>query len=64
MAEIWKPQPIEVYREWMRKILAEAEVTAWENVFLRDIDMRLQTGQQLTQAQAEKLEQIYADKTK
>lgn len=61
----WEPQPIEVYRSWVDAILSEAldELNEWETNFVNDMDERLSLMRQLTQAQAEKLETIYAEHT-
>lgn len=39
------------------------DLNDWEGRFILDINIKLMSGFQLTQAQEEKLEQIYADKT-
>lgn len=66
MAKIWEPQPIEVYKDWVESILSEAsdELSDWESSFVENIGKRLDYGNNLTQLQAEKLESIYANKTK
>lgn len=66
MARIWEPQPIQVYQKWIEDILTEASdnLNDWETTFVASIQMRLDTGRNLTQNQAEKLETIYAEKTK
>lgn len=65
MAEIWKPQPIEVYKSWVNDIIEEAEdeLSDWESSFIDNISNRLSAGYNLTEAQATKLESIYAEKT-
>lgn len=65
MAEIWKPQPIEVYRSWIDAILSEASdrLNDWETKFIESVDERTTLMMQLSQGQAEKLEQIYAKYT-
>lgn len=65
MAEMWKPQPIEVYLHWINTILTEAsdKLNDWETTFIASIQMKLDGRRNLTQAQAEKLETIYAEKT-
>lgn len=65
MAEIWKPQPIEVYKQWYDAIEQEASdrLTDWESRFVSDIGNRLAYGNLPTQNQAEKLEQIYVKYT-
>jgi hypothetical protein len=66
MPEIWKPQSIDVYKDWLVSILIEAtdKLNDWELSFITNIDMRLGNGIQLTETQAEKLEQIYVKYTK
>lgn len=66
MAEIWKPQPIEVYKDWVKSITEEAsdKLTGWETEFIENIEARLSNNWNLTENQANKLEQIYASKTK
>jgi thiaminase len=65
MAAIWKPQDAKVYQDWIDTILdeAEGELNDWERNFIEDIQISLNRKGKLTQAQAEKLEQIYASKT-
>lgn len=65
MAEIWKPQPIEVYQQWVRDILHESSnlLNDWETNFIDSIDNQLTGGRNLTENQATKLENIYTDKT-
>jgi hypothetical protein len=66
MAVIWKPQDIEVYRTWIRALYDEAsdELNDWENTFVDNVATQLLNNRNLTEAQAEKLEQIYAKYTK
>lgn len=66
MSRMWTPQPIEVYKQWVQTILDEAsdQLTDWESKFIESIEGRLANGWNLTQGQANSLEQIYADKTK
>ncbi len=66
MAEIWKPQTIDVYKSWADAINDEASdlLSQWESSFMANITMRLEQGVVLTQPQAEKLEQLYAHYTK
>ena len=65
MSEMWKPQPIEVYRSWVDAITSEAseELNDWEINFVNDMDEKLSGLRQLTQSQAEKLESIYVEYT-
>ena len=66
MSLIWKPQLIEVYQEWIDAIVNEAsdELNDWENTFIDVMQDRLDSGWNLTENQANKLEQIYAKYTK
>lgn len=66
MSEIWKPLTIETYKSWCQAILEEASdnLNSWENIFIYDIEVRLASNRNLTQGQAEKLESIYAEKTR
>jgi len=61
---IWKPQPREVYQEWIDTIITEAsdDLNDWESKFIESIQRHLYYGD-LTEAQAEKLESIYVEKT-
>lgn len=65
MARIWEPQPIKVYEEWIKDIVDEAsdKLNDWESSFIESLAARLFRGQNLTQNQAEKLEQIYTKHT-
>lgn len=66
MSKIWQPQDRDVINHWINTIVDEAsdDLSAWELKFISDMQIRLQNGWSWTQAQEEKLEQIYADKTK
>lgn len=66
MAEKYKPTSPEVLKYWVGMILNEAndELSNWESSFVNDIANRLTRGNTLTQSQEEKLEEIYAEKTK
>lgn len=66
MAEMWKPQSIDVYRDWLTALAEEASdnLSDWETTFLDSIGLRLLDGKDLTQRQAEILERIYTEKTK
>lgn len=66
MAEIWKPQSIKVYAEWIAAIESEAsdKLNDWETGFIASLTMRLDNGMTLSEAQAEKLESIYTKHTK
>lgn len=65
MAEIWKPQPIEVYQSWISTIRDEASdgLNLWETNFIDSIEGRLAFGGSLSEKQATILERIYTEKT-
>jgi len=66
MADIFRPQPIEVYTMWLAAIYNEAteRLSNWETNFCSSIDDQLhKQGRNLTEAQANKLEQIYTKYT-
>lgn len=67
MAEMWKPQPTEVYKSWVDAIISEAsdELSTWESEFVNSIDGQLMHNERnLSEKQANILERIYAEKTK
>jgi thiaminase len=66
MAKVWKAQDIEVYRTWIRALYDEAsdDLSDWENTFVDNVATQLLNNRNLTEGQAEKLEQIYAKHTK
>lgn len=66
MSRIWQPQSIDIYKAWVDAIINEAsdELNDWETNFVNDMQERLDSGRNLTEGQANKLEQIYANKTK
>lgn len=66
MAKIWEPQPTVVLLNWINTILEEAsdELNDWETKFIEDMHVRVLNGWKLTQTQEQKLESIYADKTR
>lgn len=66
MAEIWKPQTIEIYKSWIDAIENEASdnLNDWEQKFVGSLQTRLLKGNNLTQLQAEKLEEMYVKHTK
>lgn len=61
----WKPQPINVYIDWIIDISDESgdKLNGWELNFVNSIMHRLDTGNNLTESQAEKLEKIYGKYT-
>ena len=66
MSEMWRPQENETLRTWILTILDEAsdELNDWETNFISNVYNRVFSNQPLTQNQEERLEQIYAHKTK
>jgi hypothetical protein len=66
MAKVWEPKDPDTLRKWLEAILMEAsdKLNEWELNFLNNIETVLDHRQRLSQAQEEKLETIYADKTK
>jgi hypothetical protein len=66
MAKIWQPQPKEVLQHWYDSIMDEAsdDLNDWEINFLESVNKYLTKGWNLSQTMEEKLESIYADKTK
>jgi hypothetical protein len=65
MAEMWKPKSPEILKQWITDVVEEASdrLTVWEMKFISDMEVRVNNGQQLTEQQEKKLEEIYADKT-
>lgn len=65
MSEIWKSQPPKVHRHWLDTILmgAQDKLSDWETNFIESIEKQLDKRMLLSQAQEEKLESIYAEKT-
>jgi hypothetical protein len=66
MGEVWHPKDSKILREWLDTIILEAsdDLSDWESKFVSNMEERLTLGFKLTQVQEEKLEQIYAAKTK
>jgi hypothetical protein len=54
----------EVYQEWVDRILVEAKLTQWEQDFIDSINRQLGLEVTLSPRQADKLESIYAEKTR
>lgn len=64
-APVKKRQPIEVLRYWIERCLEdETKLTNWELAFLYGMDTKLTEWGRISEAQEEKLEQVYAEKTK
>lgn len=65
MPPIWKPQPFDVLQNWIDTIIEEASdsLNDWETKFVEDMRVKVLNKWSLTQAQEEKLESIYAEKT-
>lgn len=66
MAELWKPKPITIYRNWLDTIIFEAEenLNDWERNFLASIEERLDINRPLTELQEKTLERLYVKLTK
>lgn len=65
MAELWKPQPMSVYKSWIKCIRDQQPLlTDWEKSFIMNCEQRMMYGYDLTEYMANKLEEIYANKTK
>jgi hypothetical protein len=64
MTKIWQPQPKEVLQHWYDSIMDEASDDLWEINFMESVNKYLTKGWNLSQTMEEKLESIYADKTK
>jgi hypothetical protein len=65
MANVWKPQTIDVYKLWIEMITEQAsdKLSVWEINFLESLSNWLDDGKNLTVRQAEILEKIYTEKT-
>lgn len=65
MADIWKPQTIEVYQAWVDALKDESSerLSFWEIGFIESINEQLSRGRNLTERQADTLEKIYSEKT-
>jgi hypothetical protein len=64
-APVKKRQPASVLRDWIERCLEdESKLTNWEIGFLYDMDSKLSDWGCISEAQEEKLEQIYAERTK
>jgi len=63
MSKLWHPQDRDVINHWLNTILDEAsdDLNEWETKFISDMQIKLVNGWTWTQAQEEKLEQIYAE---
>ena len=68
MAEVWKPYPREVIFEWIDALQCRDDLreslSEWETNFILSLKNQLKFKNNLTQAQTDKLEFIYAEKTK
>jgi hypothetical protein len=66
MAKVWEPRDPTVLRDWVEAVLKEAsdDLNDWETKFISNMEDLLDRGLRLTQNQEEKLEAIYAAKTK
>lgn len=68
MATKWKSQPKEVLRHWITSLkeptVFNTVLTEWERYFVESLEHQLSAGGVLSQKQHEKLEDLYASKTK
>lgn len=66
MSKIFEPHPIEVYNSWCNDIVTESsdDLSDWESSFIASISERLGRKQNLSELQANKLEQLYTKYTK
>lgn len=66
MAKVWKSVGREILLYWIQSIEDEASdrLSAWEVNFIDSLSQQLQYKTELSQAQEEKLESIYAKYTK
>jgi hypothetical protein len=66
MAPIWKPKETELLKSWLDAIMNEAsdDLNSWELKFITDMEVAIINRWSITQAQEEKLEQIYTKYTK
>jgi len=68
--EVWKPKERRVYMDWIKKIIQQnADINDWERNFVTGVYTILQFKEiegkgNVSEAQAKKLESIYAEKTK
>lgn len=62
---MWKPKDNATLKEWVEAVIDEAsdDLNDWETNFIEDMRIKIEAGMTLTQAQEEKLEKIYANKT-
>lgn len=64
MAELKKRQPVEILNHWLHMLATEGRrMTQWEKDRVEDWQAQLDEGHGLTEAQEDKLEQIYAERT-
>jgi len=66
MSEIWKPLTRDTYKDWVATIISEASdrLSDWEIKFINDMEFILSSSRNLSQGQAEKLDELYARYTK
>ena len=65
MSEIWKPLTRDTYKDWVATIISEASdrLSDWEIKFIHSMEHDL-AYKNLSQSQAEKLDELYARYTK
>jgi len=66
MPPVWKPKDPELLQSWIKAIDDEAwkDLNEVERGFINNVRIRLRAGWDLTKAQEDWLERIYAEKTK
>lgn len=66
MAKIWEPQSFDTLKYYVDTILEEASdlLNNWETSFIEDMSIKIANKWPLTKAQEDRLESIYAEKTK
>lgn len=66
MSKPFKPAEISVYKAWIEAIVSESsdKLNDWENTFIDSLSLRLNSGNNLSEGQANKLEEMYSKFTK
>lgn len=59
----WKCPPKKYLEQWLKSSLDSHTLNEWELMFLKSVQVKLKYSEELSQNQAEKLEQIYAGRT-
>jgi hypothetical protein len=57
-------QSLDTIRQWLRACIDEGQgLTDWEQTFITDLEVQVETYGRLSEKQEETLERIYANKT-